>query len=42
VIDAAAPSTRQEDQRLKPVGEIPFDAMRLILGRFNPICTMER
>ena len=38
----AAEARMQTDQRLIPVGEIPFDAKRLILGCFAPIYTMGR
>jgi len=31
-----------QDPRMEPVGEIPFDAKRLIVGCFSPIHTMGR
>jgi uncharacterized protein YbaA (DUF1428 family) len=38
----AAESRMHEDGVLDVAGEIPFDARRLILGCFAPICTMGR
>jgi uncharacterized protein YbaA (DUF1428 family) len=38
----AAETRMHEDGVLDAVGEIPFDARRLILGCFSPICTMGR
>ena len=38
----AAEARMHEDGALDVVGEIPFDAKRLILGCFKPICTMGR
>ena len=38
----AAEARMHEDGVLDASGEIPFDASRLILGCFSPICTMGR
>jgi len=38
----AAEARMHEDPRFDPVGEIPFDARRLILGCFQPISVMGR
>jgi uncharacterized protein YbaA (DUF1428 family) len=38
----AAEARMHKDGALDVVGEIPFDAQRLILGCFKPICTMGR
>jgi len=38
----AAETRMHADGVLDAVGEIPFDAQRLILGCFTPICTMGR
>jgi uncharacterized protein YbaA (DUF1428 family) len=37
-----AEARMHDDGVLDVVGEIPFDAQRLILGCFKPICTMGR
>ena len=38
----AAETRMHEDGALDAAGDIPFDASRLILGCFSPICTMRR
>jgi uncharacterized protein YbaA (DUF1428 family) len=38
----AAENRMHEDGVLDVIGDIPFDAQRLILGCFTPICTMGR
>lgn len=38
----AAEARMADDKRFEPVGEIPFDAKRLILGCFKPIHVMGR
>jgi uncharacterized protein YbaA (DUF1428 family) len=38
----AAEHRMHDDPRMEPVGEIPFDASRLILGCFAPIHVMGR
>lgn len=38
----AAEEKMHQDPRMVPVGEIPFDAKRLIVGCFSPLHTMGR
>ena len=38
----AAEEKMHQDPRMEPVGEIPFDAKRLIVGCFSPIHMMGR
>jgi uncharacterized protein YbaA (DUF1428 family) len=38
----SAEAKMHEDERLEVSGEIPFDPKRLILGCFEPLCTMGR
>ena len=38
----AAETRMHADGALDAVGDIPFDAQRLILGCFSPICTVGR